>query len=91
VLQRNGTVKLAKPMSTVKVPATVQAVLASRIDRLASAEKELLQTLAVLGIEFTLTLVQRVTLKSKDELEKVLSQLQIGEFINEQPACGAMS
>ena len=88
VLQRNGTVKLAKPMSTIKVPATVQAVLASRIDRLASAEKELLQTLAVLGREFTLTLVQQVTLKSKDELEKMLSQLQAGEFINEQPAVG---
>jgi predicted ATPase len=34
VLQRNGTVKLAKSMSAVKVPATVQAILASRIDRL---------------------------------------------------------
>src|SRR5215467_14234881 len=41
VLLRNGTVKLAKPMSAVKVPATVQAVLASRIDRLPAAEKEL--------------------------------------------------
>src|SRR5580700_1754892 len=34
VIQRNGTVKLAKSMSAVKVPATVQAILASRIDRL---------------------------------------------------------
>ncbi|MBV8362711.1 MAG: hypothetical protein JO189_32985, partial [Deltaproteobacteria bacterium] len=56
VLQRNGVVKLAKPISTVKVPATIQAVLASRIDRLVPAEKESLQTLAVLGREFTLTL-----------------------------------
>ena len=41
-------------MSAVKVPATVQAVLASRIDRLVAVEKELLQTLAVLGREFAL-------------------------------------
>jgi len=46
VLHRNGTVRLAGPISAVKVLATVQAVLASRIDRLAPAEKELLQTLA---------------------------------------------
>jgi class 3 adenylate cyclase/tetratricopeptide (TPR) repeat protein len=88
VLQRNGTVKLAQPISAIKVPPTVQAVLASRIDRLSAPEKELLQTLAVLGREFTLKLVQRVTLKSNDELEVMLAQLQLGEFINEQPAVG---
>jgi predicted ATPase len=60
VLQRNGTVRLARPMSTVKVPPTVQAVLASRIDRRSGLEKELLQTIAVLGREFSLKLMQRV-------------------------------
>ncbi|MBV8358456.1 MAG: AAA family ATPase [Deltaproteobacteria bacterium] len=88
VLQRNGSVTLAKPISAIKVPASVQAVLASRIDRLAPAEKELLQTLAVLGREFAPTLVQRVTFKASDELEQMLSHLQLGEFINEQPAVG---
>ena len=88
VLQRNGTVKLAKSMNAVKVPATVQAVLASRIDRLPAEEKELLQTLAVLGREFPLGLVQRVTSKPEDELERMLAGLQAGEFIYEQPAAG---
>jgi class 3 adenylate cyclase len=41
VLQRNGAVKIARPLSAVKIPATVQAVLAARIDRLPPAEKEL--------------------------------------------------
>src|SRR5208283_1658494 len=45
-LERNGSVKLAKSMSEVKVPATVQAVLSSRIDRLPPEEKDLLQTVA---------------------------------------------
>ncbi len=54
MLQRNGTVKLVKSMNAVKVPATVQAILASRIDRLPPDEKELLQTLAVMGREFPL-------------------------------------
>ena len=88
VLERNGTVKLAKPISAIKVPSTVQIVLASRIDRLAAPEKELLQTVAVLGREFSLSLAQRVTLKAGDDLEQMLSQLQFGEFINEQPAVG---
>src|SRR5437899_1675199 len=88
VLQRNGTVKLARSMNAVKVPATVQAVLASRIDRLSTKEKELLQTLAVLGREFPLGLVRRVTLKPDDELGQMLSRLQAGEFIYEQPAAG---
>lgn len=88
VLQRNGTVKLAKPMNAVKVPATVQAVLASRIDRLSAEEKELLQTLAVMGREFPLGLVSRVTLKPPDELERMLSLLQTAEFIYEQSAAG---
>jgi predicted ATPase len=88
VLQRNGTVKLARSMNAVKVPATVQAVLASRIDRLPAEEKELLQILAVLGREFPLGLVQRVTSKPEDELERKLAGLQAGEFIYEQPAAG---
>ena len=40
------------------VPATVQAVLAARIDRLAPEDKHLLQTAAVIGTEVPLPLVQ---------------------------------
>jgi class 3 adenylate cyclase/predicted ATPase len=88
VLQRNGSVKLAKSMNAVKVPATVQGVLAARIDRLPPEEKELLQTLAVLGREFPLGLLRRVTLKADDDLNWMLSELQLAEFIYEQPAVG---
>ena len=88
VLQRNGTVKLAKSMNAVKVPATIQAVLAARIDRLPTEEKELLQTLAVLGREFRLGLVKRVTLQPDDKLDRMLSRLQAAEFIDEQPTTG---
>src|SRR4029077_5934098 len=75
VLQRNGTVKLAKSMNAVKVPATVQGVIAARIDRLPSEEKALLQTLAVLGREFPLGLVRGVTLKPGDDLNRMLADL----------------
>jgi class 3 adenylate cyclase/predicted ATPase len=89
VLARNGAVKLAKSMNAVKVPATVQAILASRIDRLPPDEKELLQTLAVIGREFALSLVRRVfDGRKNDELERMLADLQMAEFIYEQPATG---
>ena len=86
VLVRNGAVKLAKPIDEIRVPPTVQAILASRIDRLAPADKELLQTLAVLGREFPLGLIRHVTGKSGDDLEPTLSNLQLAEFIYEAPA-----
>ena len=88
VLARNGAVKLVKPLNEIRVPPTVQAILASRIDRLPAAEKELLQTLAVLGREFSSGLIKRVAGKSDDELERMLSELQLAEFIYEQPAMG---
>ncbi len=88
VLQRNRTVTLARSLNAVKVPATVQAVLASRIDRLRAEERELLQTVAVLGREFPLGLVRRMTLKPDAELERILAELQSAEFIYEQPAAG---
>jgi predicted ATPase len=44
-----GAYRLAQALSTMQVPATVQAVLAARIDRLRPEEKRLLQTAAVIG------------------------------------------
>ena len=86
-LVRNGTVHLTKTLAELKIPPTVQAILASRIDRLPSDEKELLQTLAVIGREFALSLVRRVfDGRKNDELERMLADLQMAEFIYEQPA-----
>jgi predicted ATPase len=43
--------RLAQALPAMQVPATVQAVLAARIDRLPPEEKRLLQTAAVVGTE----------------------------------------
>jgi class 3 adenylate cyclase/tetratricopeptide (TPR) repeat protein len=88
VLARNGAAKLVKPLNEIRVPPTVQAILASRIERLPAAEKELLQTLAVLGREFPSGLIKHVAGKSDEELERMLAVLQLAEFIYEQPAMG---
>jgi len=86
VLVRNGVIKLTKPLSELGIPPTVQAILAARIDRLPPDEKDLLQTLAVMGKEFPLGLVRQVTGKSDDELDRMLGDLQLSGFIYEQPA-----
>jgi tetratricopeptide (TPR) repeat protein len=85
-LVRNGKLALARPLPQIRVPTTVQAVLASRIDRLAPSDKDVLQTLAVLGREFPLGLVRNVLRIPTEELDLLLSRLQLGEFIYEQPA-----
>ena len=87
-LVRNGRIKLVKSLAELKIPPTVQAILASRIDRLPPDEKDLLQTLAVIGREFALGLLRVVVSKSDDELERMLHNLQLAEFIYEQPAAG---
>jgi class 3 adenylate cyclase/tetratricopeptide (TPR) repeat protein len=87
-LVRNGTLKLTRPLAELKIPPTVQAILAARIDRLPSAAKDLLQTLAVIGREFPLSLIRALVVKSDDELNRLLNDLQLGEFIYEQPAVG---
>jgi tetratricopeptide (TPR) repeat protein len=86
ILARNGTVRLVRPLHQAHLPVTVQGVLAARIDRLPASDRNLLNTLAVLGREFPLRLVQRVAAAPAVELERALSRLQAGEFIQEQSA-----
>jgi predicted ATPase len=47
----NGAVKVMRSLSQLRLPTTVQGILAARIDRLSAEQKELLQTLAVIGRE----------------------------------------
>ena len=82
----DGTVTLVKPLASLRIPPTVQTILAARIDRLRADEKNLLQTLAVLGREFDLSLARAVAGRSEDELERLIANLQLGEFVYEQPS-----
>ena len=72
-LVRNGSIKLTKPLAELKIPPTVRAILAARIDRLPPAQKDLLQTLAVVGKEFPLSLVRSVIGASADDLTGCLT------------------
>ena len=65
------------------MPATVQAVLAARIDRLATDDKRLLQTAAVIGKDLPDTLLQAISDQPEGELRAGLGRLQAAEFLYE--------
>src|SRR5213594_3740403 len=65
------------------MPATVQAVLAARIDRLPPQEKHLLQTAAVIGTEVLFSLLQAIAELPEDTLHGGLAHLQATEFLYE--------
>jgi class 3 adenylate cyclase/tetratricopeptide (TPR) repeat protein len=88
VIVRNGATRLTKPLTEIRIPPTVHGILASRIDALPTSEKNLLQTLAVIGKDFPLDLIRHITASPRDRLEPMLKGLQTGEFIYEQPASG---
>ena len=78
-----GNYRLAKPIESTQVPATVQAVLAARIDRLAVDEKRLLQSAAVIGKDVPFALLQAIADQSDEEVRRGLIQLQAAEFLYE--------
>jgi class 3 adenylate cyclase/tetratricopeptide (TPR) repeat protein len=83
LVDERGAYRLAKPLDSLQVPATVHAVLAARIDRLPPEEKRLLQTAAVIGTEVPFTLLQAIGELSEEELRRALGHLQATEFLYE--------
>ena len=78
-----GAYRLAQALQTLQVPATVQAVLAARIDRLSPEDKWLLQTAAVMGTEVPFPLLQAITDLPEADLQRGLVHLQAAEFLYE--------
>ena len=75
--------RLAQPLDSLQVPATVQAVLAARIDRLPPEDKRLLQTAAVIGTEVPWPLLQAIADVPEEALHQGLTRLQAAEFLYE--------
>jgi class 3 adenylate cyclase len=78
-----GAYRLAKPVPRIQMPATVQAVLAARIDRLPVEEKRLLQAAAIIGREVPLALLQAIAEQPEAQLRRGLAHLQVAGFLDE--------
>jgi class 3 adenylate cyclase len=83
LLGERAAYRLGRPTEAIQVPATVQAVLAARIDRLPSEEKGLLQTASVIGYEVPATLLQAVADLPSEALDRSLMSLQAAELLYE--------
>jgi class 3 adenylate cyclase/predicted ATPase len=86
LLGERGSYRLEKAPAELRISPTVQGVLTARIDRLAPEEKAFLLSLAVIGRQFSLSLVRQVVTQPEEEFYRLLSSLQNKEFLYEQPA-----
>ena len=78
-----GAYRLAKTISTIQIPATIQAILAARIDRLPPEDKRLLQCAAVIGKDVPFDLLHAIADIPEDEVRRELADLRAAEFLYE--------
>jgi predicted ATPase len=75
--------RLVKAPDGLQIPATAQAILAARIDRLAHDDKRLLQSASVIGRDVPFALLRAVADDAEDGVRLGLARLQAAEFLYE--------
>jgi len=78
-----GAYRLTQALPSIQVPATVQALLAARIDRLPPEAKNLLQAAAVIGKDVPAALLQATAESPWEAVQRSLAHLQAAEFLYE--------
>ncbi len=78
-----GHFRCVRRPETLEIPASVQGVLAARIDRLAEREKRVLQAASVIGREFAEPQLRRVAELAEGELADALRALVQAELLFE--------
>jgi class 3 adenylate cyclase/tetratricopeptide (TPR) repeat protein len=78
-----GTYRPGLKIDEIRIPNTIQNVLADRIDRLPREEKRLLQIAAVIGVIVPMPLLRTVAELPEDDLRRYVSHLQTAEFLYE--------
>jgi class 3 adenylate cyclase/tetratricopeptide (TPR) repeat protein len=78
-----GHYRLTRPVDAIRVPTTVQVMLAARVDRLSLDDKRLLQIAAVVGRHVPFSLLRAVTELPDEALRGALDRLQAAEFVYE--------
>ena len=78
-----GAYRLTRSVEMLQVPATVQTILAARIDRLPPEEKQLLQAASAIGKDVHYALLAAIAEQPDDILKRGLAHLQEAEFLYE--------
>jgi len=78
-----GAYRLVRPVQSLLIPATVQAILAARIDRLPMEDKQLLQTASVICKDVPFAILAAIANLREEALRRTLGHLQEAEFLYE--------
>jgi class 3 adenylate cyclase/tetratricopeptide (TPR) repeat protein len=78
-----GGFHLASAVESIQVPASVQVILAARVDRLSPDDKQLLHAASVVGRDVPLALLEAVADLPPERLAAGLARLQAAEFLYE--------
>ena len=78
-----GAYQVARAAATIQIPATVQAILAARIDRLRPELKRLLQAAAAVGKDVPVVVLAAVAEMEDEALHAALGELQAAELLYE--------
>ena len=81
--RHNSHYVVTKNIAQIYVPDTIQDVIMGRIDRLEDSPKKALQLASVIGREFTVSLLERIS-DLKGRLGKLLQELKVLELIYER-------
>jgi tetratricopeptide (TPR) repeat protein len=78
-----GEVEMTRDPSQISVPDSIHDVLMARVDRLPDEPKRAIQVAAVIGREFALRLLQRIT-EAGDQVSSMVEELRALELIYEK-------
>jgi predicted ATPase/class 3 adenylate cyclase len=76
-----GAYRASRAVEQLEIPASVQPILAARVDRLGDREKRLLQIASVIGKRFREPLLKQIAELSDSDFAGALMTLQDGEFL----------
>ena len=78
-----GAYRMTEAPEAWQIPATAQAILAARIDRLPPEDKRLLQAASIIGKDVPFTLLKAIAEVPEDSVRRGLTRLQAAEFLYE--------
>jgi class 3 adenylate cyclase/tetratricopeptide (TPR) repeat protein len=80
-----GAYRLKGGVDAIPLPATVQAVVAARIDRLDENTKQVLEIASVVGREISMSILDQVTGLAEAELSEAVQHLRRAELLYDVP------
>jgi class 3 adenylate cyclase/tetratricopeptide (TPR) repeat protein len=83
VAGERGAYRLERTPESIQIPATAQAIVAARIDRLPAEDKRLLQAASVIGKDVPFALLEAIAEESEAAVRGGLARLQAAEFLYE--------